>query len=419
MDKALVEQYGKAKEVFAKYGVDTDKVLKEFDTIPVSLQCWADDDVKGFEKHQGVASENLVTGGYPYQARNGDELRMDIDEATKFSPLHHKVNLHSMYGEFGHERNDLTVEDFRKWIDWAKKRGYGLDFNTSFFTHPMMKDGMSVACLDKKTRDYWIKCGIDSRRISVAIGKELGERCNNDFWFPDGLKDITVNKKLYRELLEDSLNQMFAVPYTKEESKYAADYLEGKWFGIGTESFVVGSHEFYLGYASKHNLGVCLDMGHFRPSEDVSDKVSAIYPFVNGVMLHVSRGIHWDSDHCVIENDELLNMMKELKRDNYLHSVPIALDYFDATINRVYEWVIGLRATAKAILLALLEPTEILQKEEKEGDFSSRLLNIEEFNNLPYNDVWEYLLAKKGIVSGIEMNKELKLYEKNVQSLRK
>jgi len=224
---------------------------------------------------------------------------------------------------------------------------------------------------------------------------------------------------MYRELLEDSLNQMFKVPYTAEESRYAEDLLEGKWFGISTEAFVVGSHEFYIGYAAKHNLGVTLDMGHFRPSEDVYDKISAIYPFVNGMMLHVSRGIHWDSDHVVIEDDALTNMMLELKRGDYYGKVAIGLDYFDASISRVYGWVIGLRAAAKAILYSLLEPTELIQNAEKKGDFGTRLLYMEDFHNLPYNDVWEYLLAKKGIASGEEMDKALRAYEKNVQMKRK
>lgn len=419
MDKKIVERYEEAKKAYKAFGVDTDEVLKEFAKIPVSLQCWAGDDVKGFEGLGPVASENLVTGAYPYAARNGKELREDIDEAFAFSPLSHKVNLHSMYAEHHHPRNDLTIEDFREWVDWAKEKGYGLDFNTSFFTHPMMKNGMSCACLDEKTREYWVKAGIDSRKISAAIGKELGQKCYNNFWFPDGLKDIPANRKMYRDLLKDSLDKMFAVPYTSEEKKYAVDVLEGKWFGIGTESFVVGSHEFYLGYAAKNGLGVCLDTGHFRPTEDVSDKISAVYPFVNGLMLHVSRGVHWDSDHVVIEDDGLNSMMAELKRGGYYGKVAIGLDYFDATINRVYGWVIGLRATAKAILYSLLEPTEMVQEAEKDGDFGDRLLYMEDFHNLPYNDVWNYLLASKGIVSGLEMEKKLKEYEKTVQSLRK
>lgn len=419
MDKKIEERYAEAKKAYAKFGVDTDKVLDDFDRIPVSIQCWAGDDVKGFEDLGPVASENVVTGGYPYQARTADELRNDIEMATKLSPLRHKVNLHSMYAEHHSPRNDLTVEDFREWIEWAKKKNYGLDFNTSFFTHPMMKNGMSVACLDKATRDYWIKAGKDSRKISAEIGKELNEKCYNNFWFPDGMKDMPADRRHFRELLEDSLDQIFERPYTKEESRYACDVLEGKWFGIATEDFVVGSHEFYIGYAAKHNLGVCLDTGHFRPSEDVSDKVSAIYPFVNGMMLHVSRGIHWDSDHIVVEDDCLNGMMLELKRGGYLGKVAIGLDYFDATVNRVYGWVIGLRATAKSLLFAMLEPTELIKKAEQSGDYSSRLLLMEEFHNLPCNDIWAYLLEKKNVASGLEMEKQLKAYERDVQSLRK
>ena len=419
MNKQIVEHYERAKAVYASYGIDTDKALDEFSRIEVSLQCWAGDDVKGFEGLGPVASENVVTGGFPYQARNGDELRGDIDEAFSFSPIKHKVNLHSMYAEHHSPRNDLTIEDFREWVDWAVKKGYGLDFNASFFTHPMMNKGMSVACFDKKTRDYWIKAGIDSRKISVEMGKATGVKCYNNFWFPDGTKDIPADRRRYRDLLEDSLDQIFKIPYSKEESKYAVDVLEGKWFGISTEAFVVGSHEFYIGYAAKHNLGVTLDMGHFRPSEDVSDKVSAIYPFVNGLQLHVSRGIHWDSDHIVIEDDALNNMMLELKRGGYFGKVAIGLDYFDATVNRVYGWVIGLRATSKAILYALLEPSELLKKAEMKDELGDRLLYMEDFHNLPYNDVWNYLLAKKGIVSGSEMERSLKEYEKKVQSLRK
>lgn len=419
MDEKILERYLLAKKAYARFGVDTDRVLNDFQRIPVSLQCWAGDDVRGFEGLGPVKSENLVTGAYPFQARNGEELRSDIEEAFSFSPLCHKVNLHSMYAEHHHPRNDLTIEDFREWVDWAKKKGYGLDFNASFFTHPAMKEGMSCASLDKATRDYWVKAGLDSRRIAVAMGKELHQRCYNNFWFPDGSKDLPVNRKLYRELLKDSLDQIFAIPYSKEEAKYACDVLEGKWFGIGTEAFVVGSHEFYIAYAAANHLGVCLDSGHFRPTEDVSDKISSIYPFVNGMMLHVSRGIHWDSDHVVIEDDGLQGLMNELKRGDYYGKVAIGLDYFDATINRVLGWVVGLRSTAKSILLALLEPTAFLQEKEKNGEFGERLLGIEECHNLPYNAVWDYLLASKGIPSGEAVFEGLRKYEKEVQSMRR
>jgi L-rhamnose isomerase len=332
--------------------------------------------------------------------------------AFSLSPSRQKVNLHSMYAERQNPRNDLTIEDFQLWVDWAKKNNYGLDFNTSFFTHPMMNKGFSLASLDKATRDYWIKAGIDSRKISLAIGKELGQKCYNNFWIPDGLKDIPANRLRYRELLTDSLDQIFAHKYTEEERKYTADVLEGKLFGIGTESFVVGSHDYYLAYAIKNGVGVCMDTGHYHPTESVADKLSAVRPFINDLMLHVTRSVRWDSDHVVLQDDELLSVMKELKRGNFYDKIAIGLDFFDATINRVAAWAIGLRATAKAILTSLLEPTHLIDEAELNGDFTERLFLMDEFENLPVNAVWEYILESKGIPIGIEALKKVQRYEK-------
>jgi L-rhamnose isomerase len=412
MNKKIVENYEHAKSVYKIYGVDTDKVLALFEQIPVSLHCWNGDDIKGFEGLGEVESQNLVTGNYPYPARNGDELRADIEMAFSLSPSRQKVNLHSMYAERQNPRNDLTIEDFQLWVDWAKKNNYGLDFNTSFFTHPMMNKGFSLASLDKATRDYWIKAGIDSRKISLAIGKELGQKCYNNFWIPDGLKDIPANRLRYRELLTDSLDQIFAHKYTEEERKYTADVLEGKLFGIGTESFVVGSHDYYLAYAIKNGVGVCMDTGHYHPTESVADKLSAVRPFINDLMLHVTRSVRWDSDHVVLQDDELLSVMKELKRGNFYDKIAIGLDFFDATINRVAAWAIGLRATAKAILTSLLEPTHLIDEAELNGDFTERLFLMDEFENLPVNAVWEYILESKGIPIGIEALKKVQRYEK-------
>ena len=410
--------YEKARELYKTYGVDTDQVIEKLFQIPVSLHCWNGDDIKGFEELGPVNSENVVTGSYPYPARNGEELRKDIEEAFSLSPLKHRVNIHSMYAERKNPRNDLTIEDFRKWVDWAKKRSYAIDFNASFFTHPMMNEGMSVASLDKKTRDYWIKVGKDSRKISAAIGKELGQKCYNNFWFPDGLKDKPASRLTYRTLLKDSLDQIFKEKYTEEESMYAADVLEGKLFGIGSEAFVVGSHDFYLSYAIKNGVGVTMDTGHYHPTESVADKISAVRPFIKDLMLHVSRGIRWDSDHVVIQDDHLLDLMQEVKRGNYFDSVVIGLDFFDATINRVAAWAIGLRATAKAILTALLEPTHLIEQAEKENDFTKRLFLLEEFKNLPINDVWEYALLQKHIAIGQDAIKQIKEYERDVLSKR-
>lgn len=418
MNKTILEAYQLAKAAYQKVGVDTDQVLKEFAEIPVSLHCWAGDDIKGFEGLGEIESQNVVTGAYPYPARNGEELRGDIDFAFGLSPLKHKVNLHSIYAERQRPRNDLDVEDFRNWINWAKSKGYGLDFNTSFFAHPMMDNGFSLASLHQETRDYWIKAGIDSRKISLAIGKEMGERCYNNFWIPDGLKDNPASRLRYRELLKESLDQIFAHKYTEEEKKYTVDVLEGKLFGIGTEAYVVGSHDFYLGYAIKNGLGVCMDMGHYHPGESVADKLSAVRPFINDLMLHVSRGLHWDSDHVVIQDDNLQAVMTELKRGGYYHNVAIGLDFFDASINRVAGWAIGLRSSAKAILVSLLEPTALLVNAETAGDFTSRLFLSEEIKNLPVNAVWDYLLASKGVPVGQAAVEAIQNYEKTVQSKR-
>lgn len=419
MKKETLRRFEEAKSIFQQCGVDVEQALKEFSSIPISVQCWTGDDIKGFEKNEGVKNENTVVGSYPYAARNGEEIRSDIEEALSLSPLKHKVQLHSIYAEYQTERSLLTVKDFDKWINWAKRIGIGLDLNGTFFSSEMMDDGLSFCSGNKKVRDYWIKVGKSTRECAIGIGKALGQPCYNNFWIPDGLKDITIDRQLFRQRLIEGLDAVYETPYSQEDSQYAVDVLEGKYFGIGTEAFVAGSHEFYIGYAATHNLGVTIDAGHFREGEDVSDKITAIQPFVKNVMLHVSRGIHWDSDHTVIENDCLKSLFLELKRSNLLHKVAIGLDYFDASINRVFEWTIGLRASAKALLCALLEPTDLMKKAEQDHDYSTRLFYVEENNNLPYNDVWNYLLETKGIKSGDDALKELKRYEREVQSLRK
>lgn len=414
----ILKDYESAKAVYRDWGVDTDKALEDFSQISMSLHCWQGDDVRGFEDLPAVESQNLVTGSYPGAARNGDELRRDIETAFSLSPLKPRVNLHSMYAEKRRPRNDLTIDDFSNWVAWAKEKGYGLDFNASFFTHPMMNNGFSLACLDKSTRDYWIEAGIDSREISAAIGKALNDKCYNNIWIPDGLKDIPANRFRYRELLADSLDKIFAKKYTAEEEQHAADVLEGKLFAIGVESFTVGSHEFYEGYAVKNGVGVCLDTGHFHPTESVADKLSAYTPFVKDVLLHISRGIRWDSDHAVIQNDEIYGIMQEMRRGKLYGRVPMGLDYFDASINRVAAWVIGLRAAAKAILCSLLEPFHLIDKAELEGDFTARLALMDEFKNLPANAVWNYLLMSRNIPIGRAALTAVKDYEKNVLSKR-
>ena len=417
-DTELIRKnYESAKSTYAAFGVDIGRAIAEMRSIPVSLHCWQGDDVRGFEQMSDVASQNLVTGNYPGAARTGDELRNDIETAFSMSPCKHRVNLHSMYAEPKRPtpRNELTTEDFRKWIDWAKKSGYALDFNASFFTHPMMVDGFSLASRRKDVRDYWIKAGEGSRAISSDIGKELGLPCVNNIWIPDGLKDIPANRRLYRELLIDSLDRIYAAKFDKAD---VIDVLEGKLFGIGLESFTVGSHEFYLAYAAKRGVGVCLDTGHYHPTETVVDKLSSIALLVDDVLLHISRGIRWDSDHVLIQSDDLTNLMLEMKRGRFFHQIGMGLDFFDASINRVAAWVIGLRSAGKAILTALLEPSDLLEEAEAKGDYTSRLALMEEFKNLPVNAVWENVCLESDVPINTEWLDILKKYEADVQSKR-
>lgn len=419
-ENRILNRYEDAKAVYADFGVDTDAAMKAFADVPISLHCWQGDDVRGFESLGDVESQNLVTGQYPGAARTADELRQDIEEAFRLSPCRPRVNLHSMYAEpvrpvTPATRSELTPEDFRRWIDWAKERGYGLDFNASFFTHPMMTGGFSLASRDKTVRDYWVRAGRGAREIAAAMGRELGSPCYNNIWVPDGMKDLPANRLLYRENLKESLDRIFEKPYNKSD---VIDVLEGKLFGIGVESFTVGSHEFYLAYAAKNGVGICMDTGHYHPTESVADKLSAVAPLVDNVLLHISRGIRWDSDHVVIQGDELTLLMQEMKRGGFLGRVAMGLDYFDASINRVAAWVIGLRAAGKALLGALLEPSHLLEQAEAAGNYTERLALMEEFRGLPAGAVWDRLCLEHGVPVGVAWLEDLRCYEKTVQSRR-
>ncbi len=416
-DQRIIQNYQTARAVYADFGVDTDMAMAEFNKIPISLHCWQGDDVRGFENVGDAASQNLVTGHYPGAARTAGELRQDIEQAFRLSPCRRRVNLHSIYAEPQRPtpRNELTAADFAGWLDWAAERQYGLDFNASFFTHPMMIDGFSLASRRKDVRDYWIRAARGARAISAAFGRRLGSPCVHNIWIPDGLKDIPANRRVYRELLLDSLDQIFAERYTDHD---VIDVLEGKLFGIGLESYTAGSHEFYLAYAARHGLGVCLDTGHYHPTESVVDKLSAIALQLDHVLLHVSRGIRWDSDHVLIQSDELTALMQEIRRGGFFRQVHIGLDYFDASINRVAAWVIGLRAAGKALLTAWLEPSHLLEQAEAAGDYTGRLALLEECKNLPVQAVWEMLCLQNDVPVSTEWLQELRLYEKNVQNRR-
>jgi len=414
-DVKITEAYNLAKERYAKWGIDTDKVLDRLGKIAISLHCWQGDDVSGFENPDADLTGGIqVTGNYPGKARTPEELRADIDKAFSMIPGKHRVNIHAIYAETDGkkvERNEIRPEHFKNWVEWAKERGLGLDFNPTCFSHPMLKDGMSLSHPDKAVRDFWIEHCKASRKIGEYFGKELGTPCVTNVWIPDGYKDIPVDRYAPRERLKEALDEIF-----KEEisPKYNLDAVESKVFGIGSESYVVGSHEFYMGYAIKNKKLICLDAGHFHPTEVISDKISAILNFVDEILLHVSRPVRWDSDHVVILNDELRNIAEEIVRNNFENRVHIGLDFFDASINRVAAWVIGARNMIKALLIAMLEPTEMLKKCEVEGDLTSRLALLEEFKSQPFAAVWDYYCMQKGVPVGTDWLDEVKKYERDV-----
>jgi L-rhamnose isomerase len=418
-DAAIQSAYAAAKERYGQLGVDVDAALKRLAGIPISLHCWQGDDVGGFEN----ASEELggglaVTGNYPGKARTPDELRADLDQALSAIPGSHRLNLHACYAETGGkhvDRNELRPEHFRNWIDWAKEAGLGMDFNPTCFSHPKAADGFTLAHSDKGVREFWVEHCIACRQIGAAIGKALGSPCVTNVWIPDGYKDLPVDRRGPRERLAKSLDAVFA---EKLDPRHNLDSVESKLFGIGSESYVVGSHEFYLGYAVRHGTLLCLDAGHFHPTETISDKLSSVLTWLDEVLLHVSRGVRWDSDHVVILSDELEAIAQELVRGDYLDRTHIGLDYFDASINRVAAWVIGTRAMIKALLLALLEPIDKLRELEASGDFTGRLAMLEELKTLPAGAVWDYYCQKQEVPVGAAWLDSVRKYERNVLSKR-
>ena len=418
--RRIEKAYELAKECYAELGVDTNKAMERLGKIAISLHCWQGDDVGGFESSEGLSSGGiLATGAYLGKARSSRQLRADLQKAMSLIPGKHRVNIHAMYAETGGkkvERNELEPQHFARWIDWAKENGLGMDFNGTFFSHPKAESGFTLSSADEKIRKFWVEHGLACRRIGSHIGKKLGTPCITNLWIPDGFKDIPVDRKGPREQLKKSLDQIFE---EKISRKQLLDSVESKLFGIGSESYVVGSHEFYMGYAIKNNLLLCLDTGHFHPTETVSDKISSVLTFLDRILLHVSRGVRWDSDHVVILSDELRAITEEIVRGDYLERVYIALDFFDASINRIAAWVTGTRCTLKALLIALLEPTKKLRQMEESGDWTSRLAMLEELKTLPFGAVWDYYCIKQDVPSKSDWLKEVKDYETRVTSLRK
>ena len=419
-DKQISRSYAEARERYGELGVDTDKALKALSKVAISLHCWQGDDVVGFEPTGGSLSGSglAVTGNYPGRARTIGELRKDLACAYGLIPGRHRLNLHAIYGDFGGkpvERNAIRPEHFASWIDWAASEGLKLDFNATLFAHPKASSGFTLSSRDKAVRKFWIEHVERCREITAVMGRRLKSPAVHNLWIADGSKDTPVDRMTHRGLLKDSLDEIFSIAQDRREIK---DSVESKLFGIGSESFVVGSHEFYLAYAVKHDIMICLDMGHFHPTESVADKISSILQFSREMLLHVSRGVRWDSDHIVILNDELRQLAEEIVRSDALGRVHIALDYFDASINRVGAWVIGARSTIKSLLLALLEPRDRLNRYEESGDYFSRLALLEETKTLPSGAVWDYHCMKSGVTAGEDWMKEIKHYERTTLAKR-
>lgn len=421
MKKLQVEKaYEIAKEQYAAIGVDVDKAMAKLSKMEISMHCWQGDDVGGFETAGAELGSGgiQVTGNYPGKAKTIDQLRGDIEKAMSLIPGKQRLNLHACYLDNGGkyvDRNEVSKEHFQSWIDWAKANKTALDFNPTFFSHPKADSGFTLSHKDKSIRNFWVEHGKACREIAEYMGKQLKSTCVVNNWIPDGYKDIPVDRKAPRERLAESLDAMFA---KKLDEKYIAEAVECKLFGIGSETYVVGSHEFYMGYALTRDKMVCLDAGHFHPTETISDKISSVLTFSDKALLHVSRAVRWDSDHVVTLTDDLQAIAQEIVRGNYTKKVYVALDFFDASINRIAAWVIGTRCMLKALLMAMLEPIADMKKLENAGDWTSRLATFEELKTMPYGAVWDMYCLKNNVPVGFDWLAEAKEYEKTVLAAR-
>ncbi len=414
----LNDAYTIARERYAELGVDTEAAMNTLATIPISLHCWQGDDVSGFEDPDAELGSGLaVTGNYPGKARTADELRQDLDEAYRLIPGTHRLNLHAIYLEADQKvpRNEIRPEHFAGWVDWAKENHHGIDFNPTCFSHALADSGFTLSHQDSGIRSFWIEHCIAARHIGAFFGRELGTPAVTNIWIPDGFKDTPVDRFAPRERLRASLDRIFAEPIDPALNQ---DAVESKLFGIGSESYVVGSHEFYLGYAVANQVLLCLDAGHFHPTETIADKISAVMLFVPELLLHVSRGVRWDSDHVVTLTDELYATMQEIVRMSLLERVHIGLDFFDASINRVAAWVIGSRNTLRSLLTALLEPLDTLRAMEADGDYTARLALQEEIKGLPFGAVWDTYCQRQNVPASVAYLDEIRSYEERVQARR-
>ncbi|MGR3501030.1 L-rhamnose isomerase [Pseudaestuariivita sp.] len=406
--------YETAKAQFADWGIDTEAAITRLTTIPISMHCWQGDDVVGFERKTGSSGGGIqATGNHPGRARTPDELRADLEFAYGMIPGAHRLNLHAMYLDTDEtpDRDAIDYKHFATWVDWAKHQGLGLDFNPTFFAHAKADDNLTLSHPDKGIRDFWIEHGRRTREIAARIGAELGSTCVNNVWVPDGFKDTPVDRMAARRRLEASLDQMIAAP---QDRAHMRDAVESKLFGIGVEACTVGSHEFYMGYAMKNDTVLCLDMGHFHPTENVADKLSAASLFVDDILLHVSRPMRWDSDHVILQSDDVLQIAQELVASDLLNRTYIGLDFFDATISRTAAWVIGTRNMQKALLRALLMPLDRLRSAEDALDFTARFALSEELKDLPFGHVWDEFCARMDCPSGLHLIDQLERYQSAV-----
>jgi len=418
-EQQINQAYEYAKARYADLGINTDEALKQLDKLSISLHCWQTDDVTGCENPDGDLTGGIqATGNYPGKARNIAEIRADIDKAMSLIPGEHRVNIHAFYADFGGEvvdRDKIEPKHFQSWIDWAKEKGYKLDFNATCFSHEKSADGFTLSHRDPAIRQFWIDHVNACRKIAEEMGRQLNSPCIHNIWIPDGSKDLTIDRSLYRKNLKESLDKIFEM---KTNDEYMRDCIECKLFGIGSESYVVGSHEFYMGYGVANNKMITLDSGHFHPTEVISDKISSLLLFAPEIMLHVSRGVRWDSDHVVILNDELQALSQEIIRANALDRVHVGLDYFDASINRIGAYVIGVRATQKAFLQAILEPIAQLREFESNGQNFERLALLEEAKSLPWAAVYNYYCNSKGVIAGEAYIADIQQYEADVTGKR-
>lgn len=415
----LIEQgFTIARERYAALGVDVDAALEQLSRISISLHCWQGDDVGGFEESgRGLSGGLVATGNYPGKARTVAELRSDLDQTYHLIPGKHRLNLHMTYldSDQAVPRNEIQPRHFASWVDWAKSNGHGLDMNPTCFSHPLADDGFTLSHPDDGVRQFWIEHCIAAREIGAYFGRELGTPAITNVWIPDGYKDIPADRLGPRQRLRDSLDAIFAQPL---DPAHNLDAVEAKLFGIGSESYVVGSHEFYLGYATARQKVLCLDSGHFHPTETIADKISSVMLYVPELLLHVSRGVRWDSDHVVTFSDDLQAIMQEVVRGDFLERTHIGLDFFDASINRVAAWTIGTRNALRALLMALLEPRDLLRQYEQDGDFTARLALLEELKGLPFSAVWDAYCLRQGVPVGMAFLEQIRTYETTILAQR-